>query len=259
MTTAYRLTMAEWTKLRSLRSTWWTLAAMVVASLGLGMLATGVNAAHFASQSLADKATWDPTNASLSGTVFGQLAIAVFGVLAITGEFASGTIRSSIAAVPRRRSLLAAKAAVYGGVALLAGELISLVSFFVGQRLIAGHAPHATFGQPGVARAVLLAGVYLGLIALLALGVGALLRHTAGAIAAVVAVLLVAPVVTAALPSSTQTSVGRFLPMQIGGSSMGAVVKVPGALPVWVATAMLCLYAAAALLGAGWSLTRRDV
>jgi ABC-2 type transport system permease protein len=254
-----RLMAAEWTTLRTLRSTGWTLATMVVASIGLAALISASDAHGYSGLSAADKATWDPTNESLAGTLIGQIAIAVFGVLAITGEFASGTIRSSIAAAPRRTPLLVAKAAVYGGVALIAGEVISLISFFVGQPIIARHAPHATLGQPGVARAVLFAGLYLALVCLIALGIATLLRHTAGAISAVVALLLVVPAITAALPSSIQNSFGMFLPVQIGGSSMGAVVRVPHALSPWAGAGVLCLYAAIAMTFAGWSLLRRDV
>jgi ABC-2 type transport system permease protein len=254
-----RLMAAEWTKLRTLRSSGWTLAAMFVASLGLAALIAASDAHGYSGLTAADKAGWDPTNESLAGTLFGQLAIGVFGVLAITGEFASGTIRSSIAAVPRRTPLLVAKGLVYGGVALVVGEIISLTSFFVGQPLIARHAPHATFGQPGVARAVLFAGVYLALICLLSLGIGTLIRHTAGAITAVVAILLVVPGITAAMPDSVQNSFGKFLPVQIGGASMGAVVRVPHAFSAWAGFGVLSLYAAVALSVAGWSLIRRDV
>lgn len=259
MTELNRLMAAEWTKLRTLRSSGWTLAAMFVASLGLAALIAASDAHGYSGLTAADKAGWDPTNESLAGTLFGQLAIGVFGVLAITGEFASGTIRSSIAAVPRRTPLLVAKGLVYGGVALVVGEIISLTSFFVGQPLIARHAPHATFGQPGVARAVLFAGVYLALICLLSLGIGTLIRHTAGAITAVVAILLVVPGITAAMPDSVQNSFGKFLPVQIGGASMGAVVRVPHAFSAWAGFGVLSLYAAVALSVAGWSLIRRDV
>lgn len=254
-----RLMAAEWTKLRSLRSSGWTLAAMVVSSIGLATLLCAVNAAQWSTFSAADRASWDPTNQSLAGTIFGQLAIAVFGVLAITAEYASGTIRTSIAAVPRRTPLIVAKAAVYGGVALIAGEIISLASFVVGQRIFAGRVPDASLGQPGVLRAVLMAGAYLALICLIALAVGCLLRHTAGAVTAVVALLLVVPAVTSALPQSFQTSIGRYLPEALGGNSMGAVVPVPHALSPWVAFLVLGLYASVALGAACWVLARRDV
>jgi ABC-2 type transport system permease protein len=259
VSTFNRLMVAEWTKLRTLRSSGWTLGAMVVASIGLAVLIAASDAHGYSSLTAAEKATWDPTNESLAGTIFGQLAIAVFGVLAVTGEYASGTIRSSIAAVPRRTPLLAAKAVVYGGVALVAGELISLLAFFIGQPIIAQHAPHATLGQPGVLRAVMLAGVYLALICLISLGLATLLRHTAGAITAVVALLLVLPPLAAALPNSIQNSVGKFLPMQIGGNSMGAVVRVPHSLSPYAGAAVLGMYALVALMIASWALVRRDV
>jgi ABC-2 type transport system permease protein len=259
MTDFNKLMYAEWTKLRSLRSSGWTLAAMVVASIGLSALTSALNAHNYAGMSLSDKALWDPTNESLSGTIFGQLAIGVFGVLAVTGEFASGTIRSSIAAAPRRTPMLAAKAVVYSAVALVAGELISLASFFVGQAIFSGQAPTASLGQPGVARAILMAGVYLALICLISVGIGFLIRHTAGAITAVVALLLVVPGITSALPESIQNSFGMFLPVQIGGASMGAVVKVPHALSPWTGLGVLSLYAAVALAFGAFSLTRRDV
>jgi hypothetical protein len=254
-----RLMRAEWIKLRSLRSTWWTLGAMIVATIGIGSLGCAVTAAHWAHATASDRATWDPTNQSLAGTIFGQLAIAVFGVLAITGEFSSGTIRSSIAAAPRRTPLLVAKAVVYGGAALIAGEIISLASFFIGQAILSGHTPTATLGQPGVLRAVLLAGVYLVIVAWISLAIGVAVRHTAGAITAIVALLLVVPGILAALPTSVQNSVGRFLPEQIAGSSTSAVVRVAHAFSPSAGLSLLVLYAAVALGLAGWSLVRRDV
>src|SRR3954447_19605700 len=170
MTTYRRLMRAELTKLTSLRSSAWTLGAMVVATIGLASLLCAVVAAHWSGASPVDRATFDPTNQSLVGTIFGQLAIGVFGVLAITSEYASGTIRSSVAAALRRTPLLLAKAVVYGGAALIIGEVISFISFFIGQQIFMGRIPHASLGQPGVARAVLLAGVYLSLICLISLG-----------------------------------------------------------------------------------------
>jgi hypothetical protein len=259
MTELNRLMKAEWIKLRSLRSTWWTLGAMVVATVGIGALGCAVTAAHWASATASDRATWDPTNQSLAGTIFGQLAIAVFGVLAITGEYSSGTIRSSVAAAPRRTPLLVAKALVYGGAALVAGEVISLASFFIGQAILSGHTPTASLGQAGVLRAVLLAGVYLVIVAWISLAIGFAVRHTAGAITAIVALLLVVPGILAAMPSSVQNSVGKFLPEQIAGSSTSAVVREAHAFSAPVGLGLLIGYAAVALSLAGWSLARRDV
>jgi ABC-2 type transport system permease protein len=254
-----RLAKAEWIKLRSLRSTWWTLGAMIVTTIGIGSLGCAVTAAHWSTATIADRATWDPTNQSLAGTIFGQLAIAVFGVLAITGEFSSGTIRSSVAAAPRRTPLLLAKAVVYGGAALVTGEIISLASFFIGQQILSGRTPTASLGQPGVLRAVLLAGVYLLVVAVIALAIGMVVRHTAGAITAIVALLLVVPGILAALPDSVQNSIGRFLPEQIAGSSTSAVVREAHAFSPGVGLGLLVLYAAVALVLAGWSLRARDI
>ena len=149
--------------------------------------------------SAADRASFDPTKNSFVGLAIGQLIMATFGALAITSEFSSGMIRATLAAVPDRPLLLAAKAAVVGAVALAAGEILAFAGFLAGQAAVASPAPHATLGQPGVLRAVLMAGAYLCVIALIGLGLGAIIRHTAGAIgAAVVAHLRAAAGVAAA-------------------------------------------------------------
>ncbi|HVT20973.1 MAG TPA: hypothetical protein VHE57_06265, partial [Mycobacteriales bacterium] len=227
MTELRRLARAEWIKLWSLRSTKWTLFALVVTTVGLGALISAETAAHWNHMSLSDKRTWDPTNNSLAGTAFGELAVAVLGVLAITAEYSSGTIRSSVAAAPRRTPLLMAKALVFGGVSLAVGEVISFVSYCMGQALFSGHAPISHITDPGVVRAVTMTGGYLALVCLMALGVGFVLRHTAGAIASLVGVLLVLPGVFAALPTGAQNALEKFMPEQIAASSTGAVVAEP--------------------------------
>jgi len=254
-----RLMKAEWVKLKSLRSSRWTLGAMVILSIGMGALFTALAAHDYHSWSAADKAAWDPTNHSLIGTIFGQLAIAVFGVLAITGEYASGTIRSSVAAAPRRAPLIAAKAAVYGGVALLVGEVISFASYFLGQALASGHAPISHIGDPGVIRAIVMTGGYLSMICLIGLGLGIVLRHTAGAITSIVAMLLVLPGILAALPTATQNAIGKFLPMQIAGNSTGAVLPEPHSFGPWTGMSLLVGYALIALAFGAWRFVRRDV
>ncbi|HVV29648.1 MAG TPA: hypothetical protein VHC41_02095 [Mycobacteriales bacterium] len=253
------LARSEWTKLRSLRSTGWTLGALLVAVIGLGALITALTGHGYDDLSATDKATWDPTNLSLSGMIFGQIAVAVLGVLAVTGEYATGTIRSSIAAVPTRRPLALAKAVVLGGITLLLGEIVAFTSFFLGQALLAGDAPHASLGDPGVLRAVLLGGTYLMWICLIAVGLGFVLRHTAGTIALLLGLLLVLPGIMGALPDSVQHSVGRFLPDQLAGSGMAAVVPVDHAFSPWVATVILAGYAVVALGIGIRSLVNRDV
>jgi len=254
-----RLMRAEWIKLLSLRSSRWTLAALVVVSIGIGVLFSAESATQWSHLSPADKATWDPTNTSLGGTLFGQLAIAVFGVLAITAEYSSGTIRSSVAASPRRRPMLVAKALVYGGVALVIGEVVSFASYFIGQAIFSGRAPHSQIGDPGVLRAVAMTGGYVALVCLIALAIGIALRHTAGAITAIVAILLVLPGVVVALPTSLEHSIGKFLPEQIASSSTGAVLAEPHNFSPWLGFGVLVTYAAVALGSAFWLFSRRNV
>ncbi|HVY10789.1 MAG TPA: hypothetical protein VHB18_11675 [Mycobacteriales bacterium] len=250
---------SEWIKLRSLRSSRWTVAALVIVTVGLGALFSALTAAHFGDFSAKEKADWDPTNNSLAGAAFGQLAAAVFGVLAVTAEFASGTIRSSVAAVPRRTPLLFAKAVVYGGVALAVGQLISFASYFIGQALYSGHTPISHIADAGVIRAITLTGCYFALVSLIALGIGFALRHTAGAITSLVALLMVFPAVVAALPTGAQNAIERFMPEQIAASSTGAVVPEAHYFGPWTGFGVLCLYAVLAMAVGGWTFLRRDV
>ena len=246
----------EWLKLRSVRSTWWTLLVFAAGMIGLAVLV--MIHQHWAVMSAADRASFDPTNDSYAGLTIGQLALGVLGVLAVTSEFSSGMIRATFAAVPRRPLVLAAKAAIVAAVTLAAGEIMAFVAFGVGEAVLKNPAPHASLGQPGVLRAVLMAGAYPALIALIGLGLGALIRHTAGAISAVVGVLFVLPLILVPLGTSLQNSIGQFLPMVIAENSLTAVKPVAHSLSPGVGLALLCGYAAAALVAGGWALARRD-
>jgi ABC-2 type transport system permease protein len=250
---------SEWTKLRSLSSTRWIAIAMLVATIGIGAAISAADGSHFHSLSSSDKATWDPTDESMVGMVFGQLAVVVLAVLAVTGEYSSGTIRSSIAAVPTRTPVLFAKCAVVGGAVLVLGEAVAFVSFWLGQAVMSASAPTAAIGDPHVLRAITLAGAYLALISLISIGLGFILRSTAGAIALMVGLLLVLPAVFQALPMGVQNSVGQFMPEQIAANSMAAVVHQPHALGPVAGTLVLASYAAVALAFGARSLRRRDV
>ena len=246
----------EWLKLRSVRSTAWVLLVFAAGMIGLAILVMAHQ--HWATMSAADRASFDPTNDSFAGLALGQLALGVLGVLAITTEFSSGMIRATLAAVPRRPLLLAAKAAVLGAVTLVAGEILAFAAFAVGEAVLRSPAPHATLGQPGVLRAVLMAGAYPGLIALIGLGLGAVIRHTAGAICAVVGILFVLPLILVPLGYSIQNSVGQFMPMLIAENSLTAVKPQSHTLSPGLGLGMLCLYAVAALAVGSWLLARRD-
>jgi ABC-2 type transport system permease protein len=248
----------EWAKLRSLRSTWWILAVALASMIGLAILVLRWYPAHWTHMSRADRASFDPTNAGFTGVAVAQLAMAVLGILAMTSEYSAGMIRATLAAVPDRGLVLAAKAAVVGAVALAAGETGAFAAFLAGQRMLASPAPHAALGQSGVLQAVILAGAYLGLIALIGLGLGAIIRRTAGAIALIAGLIFVLPPVLLALPASAQHSAGRFLPQIIAENSLTAVRRVPYSLSPWAGLGMMCLYAAIALCAGGWLLARRD-
>ena len=247
----------EWRKLRTVRSTWYIVAVFVAVMIGLAVLVMGHE--NYAQMSAAGRASFDPTRDAFLGLVLGQLLLGVLGVLAITTEFSSGMIRATFAAAPRRPLVLAAKAAVLGAVMLAAGETVAFASFLAGQAALQAPAPQAALGQPGVLRAVLMSGAYPALVALIGLGLGAVIRHTAGAICAVVAVLFLLPLLTAPLGAATQDTVVRFLPEQIAALSLTTLRPVSPALPPALAFGLLCAYAAAALAAGAWQLAVRDV
>jgi hypothetical protein len=243
----------EWQKLRTVRSTWYIVALFAAGMIGLAMLADGhENDAQLS----AGRAAFDPTYHAFLGLVPGQLLLGTLGVLAVTTEFTSGMIRATFAAAPSRPLVLAAKAAVLGAVTLAAGEICAFAAFYAGQAVLNPAAPHATLGQPGVLRAVLMAGAYPALIALLSLGVGAIVRHTAGAICALVGVVFVLPVLFS-LGSSRQLAAQKFLP-DLMRNSLIAVRPVRHLLSPGLTFGLLCLYAMVALAAGAWALARRD-
>jgi ABC-2 type transport system permease protein len=245
----------EWRKLRTIRSTWYIVAIFASGMIGLAMLV--LSHENYPQLSAAGRASFDPTGNSLLGLVLGQLLLGILGVLAITTEFSSGMIRATFAAAPRRPLVLAAKAAALGAVALVAGEIFAFTAFFAGQAILKAPAPHATLGQPGVLRAVLMAGAYPALIALMGLGIGAIIRHTAGAICAVVGVVFVLPLLFSALSPSIENTAQKFLPDTMRNALTS--VKPPAhMLSPWLTFGLLCAYAMAALGAGAGALAGRD-
>ena len=249
---------SEWTKLRTVRSTMWTLGITVVVGIGISALATAETRAHWATMSPGNRASFDPTSTSLTALLFCQLAIGVLGVLVMSAEYGTGTIRATLSAAPRRPLVLAAKGIVFGVVALVVAEIVAFVSFLVGQALLSAPATHATLSTPGALRAVVGTGLYLGVIGLFALGLATIIRHTAGAISAFVGILLVLPIIVEALPNSLQFDIRRFLPLQIGGVMMSVNGQNPHSFGPWSGFFVLCIYAGAALVVGGVLLVRRD-
>lgn len=248
---------SEWTKLRTVPSTPRTLLLVVAATIAISIVAMAWYPGHWAHLSAADKASFDPTNDSLTGLALGQLAMGVLGVLSISAEYSAGTIRATLSAVPNRLVVLAAKTIVVGLVCLAVGEAVSFVAFVIGQAVLGTAVPHATLGQPGVARAVALAGVYLAVVGLIGLGLGLIIRHTAGAVAAFAAIVLVLPAIVSGFPSARH-SVGRLLPDMIAANSLSAVHHQSPYLGPWAGLGILCLYLVVLLGLGGLALVRRD-
>jgi ABC-2 type transport system permease protein len=246
----------EWLKLRSVRSTWYIVAAFTAALVGVAMLVLSHD--HWTQMTASGRASFDPVNDSYTGLALGQLLFGALGVLAVSSEFASGLIRSTFAAVPSRPRVLAAKTVITGVVTLAAGEIAAFAAYAAGEMMLTSPAPHATLGQPGVLRAVLMAGAYPALIALIGLGLGALIRNTAGALCAVVGVTFVLPLLTLPLGTSLQNSVDRFLPMEMAENSLTAVRPVAHTLSPGISLGLLCLYAVAALGAGALAIARRD-
>jgi len=237
---------SEFTKIRSTRSTYWTLLALVVVCAGIGALSSAGAASH-ASQ--ISRATFDATQQSLAGLYVGQLVIAVLGALTITSEYSTGMIRTSLAVQPRRGTLFAAKALVFALVSLVTGLVASFGSFFLGQALMSGHHLSVTLGQPNVLRAVIGGALFLVACGMLAYGLGAILRHTAGAITAAIGLLFVLTVLVQFLPGSWQNAVDKWMPA-LAGSQVWATRASPGAhqFPAWGGFAVLAGYAAVAII-----------
>jgi ABC-2 type transport system permease protein len=249
-----RVLLAEWIKLRSLRSTWYTLACLFVVGLGITVLSS--NAAR---EAYADAgAAWDPTAHSLNAFIVAQLIIGVLAILVVTSEFATGLIRTTLTGTPRRHRVLAAKVAIAAAVAVVAGQMLMLAAFLVGQPLIARQGvPSAGLGDPGVLRAVLAGGVYLTLIALLSIGLGTIMRATAGALATLVGIIFLVPGLAGLFPS-WMSGLFSYWPT-LGGAAALATVPDPAFPHPWWNLAGLGLGVAGVLAAAFVVLRRRDV
>jgi hypothetical protein len=273
------LLMAEWTKIRSVRSTMWTLLIFVVVSLGLTGLFTWLtlNALNNGRNGARSSGIiTDPVSFILgTGLGLGQLAICVLGALVITSEYSSGTIRASLLAVPRRYPVLLAKALVFAALVFVVGEIVAFVSFYIGVALINGHVItlHGTVGgqavtarhtitvslsQPGVLRAVFGAGLYLTVLGLFALAIGGLIRHTAGAITAVIGMVLIIFPLAGLLPDSWGAHVHAYLPTVAGQLITADKHQSGQLLSPWQGFGVFCAWTALLLIAAVYLLDRRD-
>ncbi|WP_051807615.1 ABC transporter permease [Actinoplanes subtropicus] len=209
---------AEWIKLWSVRSTRLALGAAVAFAVGLGVADTVAAVRGWDTMPAADRAAFDPLASAFAGLTFAQLALGVLGVLAVTSEYSSGTIIATLIAQPRRSVAFAAKAGTLLGVALVAGETLAFGSYLLGQAILHGKHLDIGLGAPGVLRSVVSAGLYLCVVTMVGFGLGALLRHPAGATAALIAVVFLAYGAAKAL------EVWSYLPSRLLLSNAGDVV-----------------------------------
>jgi ABC-2 type transport system permease protein len=254
--------LAEWTKIRSVRSTAWTLILFVIITIGLTALITWVTEANWTGLHAAARdarAVTDPTSIIFGVSIYlGQLTIAVLGALVITTEYSTGVIRSSLLAVPKRFPMLAAKVAIFALVMVVVAEIVAFGSFFVGAAILHSRVSVSLSGT-NVLRATIGAGLYLVVFGLFSMGIGAIMRHTAGTISIAVLVAFVLPILTGLLPdTSFYNHLNAYLPVQAG--SQVYLVHPTGTvlLSAWEGFGVLCIWAAV-LLGIGaYLLNRRD-
>ncbi len=246
---------SELWKLRTVRSTWWALAAIVASNVVLAALLAIFLPSHM---SLSQQATIDSTRVSLGGLHLSQVAVGVLGVLVITSEYGTGMIRATLAAVPQRRLMLAAKTAVFTGTALAAGVASCFAAYFAFQAFLpAGDAMRTSLSDPGVLRAVVGGGLYLTVLGLFGLGLGAIIRSSTAAVATLLGVIFVPSLIVTLLPQSWQDTIGAYLPLNTGETII-SVHHQAHALPPWTGFGVFCLYAAAALATGFFLITRCD-
>jgi ABC-2 type transport system permease protein len=254
---------AEWTKIRSVRSTIWTLIAFVIVTIGFTALITWVTEANWNGPHAAARdatAIADPTSIIFGVAVYlGQLTLCVLGVLVITSEYTTGVIRASLLAVPRRLPMLLAKVVVFAILIGILAEIVAFGSFFVGAAILHTRVS-VSLSDSGLLRATIGAGLYLTVFGLFAMGIGTLVRHTAGAISIAIGVAFLLPILSGLLPDTTfWNHLVGYLPEQAG--SLVYLVHITSSqrvLSAWEGFGVLCIWAAL-LLGLGaYFLQRRD-
>jgi ABC-2 type transport system permease protein len=215
--TQARVVFSEWTKLHSLRSTRWSLLVGVLLTIAFPVLFAAVTSSHWGSMSPHERADRHPLDIALAGVNVSQLAVAVLGVLVITGEYSTGMIRASFMAVPRRLPVLWAKTIVFAVATLVLMLPPVLIAFFASQAILSKHdILQISFSHPGVARSVIGGALYLMLVGIFALGIGSIVRNTAGGIATFAAIFFVIPPLMNILPTSWNNAISQYLPSEAG-------------------------------------------
>ncbi|MFH8799850.1 ABC transporter permease [Streptomyces sp. NPDC017936] len=253
---ATRVIRSEWTKIRSVASTVWTLSLAVVVTIALGMLISALSRAEFDRMSPDDRLSFDPTFISFAGMSLGQLAMIVFGVLVVSNEYSTGMIRTSLAAVPQRGTFLFSKIAVATGLALVVSLATSFVTFSLGQAMLGSH--RASLGDQGVLRAVIGGGIYMTLIAVFSMGVAAMLRSPMLSLGVLMPFFFLISNILGNVDATKR--IGRYLPDQAGSKIMQVVAPIGDDTPYgpWGGLAIMLVWVAAALAGGYLLLRKRD-
>jgi ABC-type transport system involved in multi-copper enzyme maturation permease subunit len=251
--TGPRVARSEWTKFRTLRSSWWTIAVGVALTAGTGVITSLAAAVEPASSAAPEVVAMR----SQIGVILAQLALGTLAVLVVSGEYGTGAIRSTLTVVPKRLPVLWAKVAVFAGVVLPVMLAVTVATFLAGQAIWRGHGrPPVALTDPDVARIVVGAALYLTVAGLCAIGIATVLRSTAAGITAVTGLFFVLPTVMGAMPARIADA-GRFLPSNAGGALYG-LSTAPHPLAPWTGFGLLCGYAAIALIAGAWRLRRAD-
>jgi ABC-2 type transport system permease protein len=252
-----RVVRSEWTKMWSVRSTPWSLLALVAAAVGFSALVAWGASTHLAEMSPTERANLDVTHNALAGLAFGQLAIAVLGVLIISSEYSTGGIKPTLTAVPQRMKVLTAKGLVFLSVALVVGIVTAFLSFYIGMIFWDRQGMAAHLGDPGVLRAVIGGGLYLAGSGMFGFALGTLLRHTAGAITTAVGLLFVAPPLLALLPGTWGADLFKYFTAN-AGERITRVVQIPGQLSPWEGYAVFTAEWLVLMLVGAHLMRRRD-
>jgi ABC-type transport system involved in multi-copper enzyme maturation permease subunit len=252
---------SEWTKIRSVRSTFWSIGAMAAVAIGLNALINYLaTARRWDSMSAADQADVirRPLDAMLEGPMsVAAFAVAVIGVMAVSSEYATGMMRSTLQSQPRRLTMVSAKIAVLGMLMFVVGEVLGFAAFFVGKLVLGAHVP-VSLSDPGVMRAVFGAGLYIAVLALFSFAFGLILRHTGGAIAAVLGLMLILPPLTGLLPGSWGRHVNGWMPTNAGLLILQQHADPGDVLTAWQGLAVFAGWTALLLLLSIQLLRRRD-
>jgi ABC-2 type transport system permease protein len=252
--TAAGMMNSEWIKFRTLRSSWFTLVGAVLLMIVFGAIfGYSTSTANWAKLGADSRAA----TGSLGGYQIAELVIGVLGVLFVTGEYATGMIRSTFAAVPRRLPVLAAKSSVLAAISVVTMTAASFAAYFIAQAFLSSHGHGSSLSDPGALRSVAGVGIYLALIGALGGALGWIVRSTAGGISALVGIMLILPVVVGLLPNGIGETITKCLPSEAGGAFITATHNT-GALSPWIGLGVLVLWVVGAFAAATMLVRRRD-